>query len=70
MRQKLMTVSEMFADSGWIVNQPNSLKYYPPCCQIARYKGVIFHLRQSPRFFAIGSEILPLLLPDRPVKGG
>ena len=35
-------------------HQPNSLKYYSPCFQIARYKGVIFQPRQILTDFTVG----------------
>ena len=52
-------------------HQPNSLKYYPLVARSPGTREVIFHFRQSPRFFTVGSEILPPLVARSPhTRGG
>ena len=47
--------------------QPNSLKYYPPCCQIAPYKGGNISIPTIPYQITIGNISG---FQDRPVQGG
>ena len=49
------------------------MKYYPPCCQIVRYKGGgnNYFTSDSPHDFLLSEvKYYPPLLSDRPVQGG
>ena len=50
----LQDMDDLSSGGGRSDHQPNSLKYYSPCFQIARYKGVIFQPRQILTEFTVG----------------